>query len=150
MERLRYCSTVAAEEASLDGLAAGVPRNGGAWVYPKLRGLQADCGPAEGSQAKAEEETKTQAISTCRLSGAEDSAGCEICSKEFLLELIHHAAFPIRMIQTDNGSEFTNALLVVKSTKKTQADVALRVVEGGDGIMPVGVFGAAYPASRQK
>lgn len=46
-------------------------------------------------------------------------------AKEFLLELIRHAPFPIRMIQTDNGTEFTNALLVVKSTQKTLIEEAL-------------------------
>ena len=40
-------------------------------------------------------------------------------AKEFLMNLIRHAPFPIRMIQTDNGTEFTNALLVVKSKHKT-------------------------------
>ena len=31
------------------------------------------------------------------------------------MKLITHAPFPIRMIQTDNGVEFTNALIVVKA-----------------------------------
>ena len=36
-------------------------------------------------------------------------------SYQFLAELIKHAPFPIREVQTDNGAEFTNALLVVKA-----------------------------------
>ena len=46
-------------------------------------------------------------------------------AKEFLINLIRHAPFPIRMIQTDNGTEFTNALLVVKSKHKTLFEEAL-------------------------
>ncbi len=46
-------------------------------------------------------------------------------AKEFLVSLIRHAPFPIRMIQTDNGTEFTNALLVVKSKHKTLFEEAL-------------------------
>jgi transposase-like protein len=46
-------------------------------------------------------------------------------AKEFLMNLIRHAPFPIRMIQTDNGTEFTNALLVVKSKHKTLFEEAL-------------------------
>lgn len=37
----------------------------------------------------------------------------------FLEKLVKAAPFPIRLIQTDNGTEFTNALLVVKSKHKT-------------------------------
>ena len=44
---------------------------------------------------------------------------------DFLLELIQRAPFPIREIQTDNGSEFTNVLLVVKATHKTLFEEAL-------------------------
>jgi len=40
-------------------------------------------------------------------------------AQQFLLEFIKAAPFPVRMIQTDNGTEFTNALLLVKSTHKT-------------------------------
>lgn len=40
-------------------------------------------------------------------------------SKDFLEKLIRSAPFPIREIQTDNGTEFTNALLVVKAEHKT-------------------------------
>ena len=43
----------------------------------------------------------------------------------FLIELIQHAPFPIRAIQTDNGTEFTNALLVTKSRHKTMFEAAL-------------------------
>ena len=46
-------------------------------------------------------------------------------SKDFLLKLIRKAPFPIRMIQTDNGSEFTNALLVVKAKHKSAFEKAL-------------------------
>ena len=46
-------------------------------------------------------------------------------AKQFLDELIERAPFPIRMIQTDNGSEFTNALLVVKAAHKTLFEQAL-------------------------
>lgn len=46
-------------------------------------------------------------------------------AKEFLTSLIRHAPFPIRMIQTDNGTEFTNALLMVKSKHKTLFEEAL-------------------------
>ena len=40
-------------------------------------------------------------------------------SADFLKKLIMTAQFPIREIQTDNGSEFTNALLVKTSTHKS-------------------------------
>jgi len=46
-------------------------------------------------------------------------------AKDFLIRLIHHAPFPIRMVQTDNGTEFTNALLVVKSKHRTLFEEAL-------------------------
>jgi len=46
-------------------------------------------------------------------------------AKQFLDELVQAAPFPIRMAQTDNGAEFTNALLVVKSTHKTLFEAAL-------------------------
>ena len=46
-------------------------------------------------------------------------------AKKFMLELIQASPFPIRMVQTDNGTEFTNALLVVKSTHKTLFEEAL-------------------------
>jgi transposase-like protein len=46
-------------------------------------------------------------------------------SKDFLTKLIKRAPFPIRMVQTDNGTEFTNALLVIKSTHKTLFEQAL-------------------------
>ena len=50
-------------------------------------------------------------------------------SYKFLLELIKHAPFPIREIQTDNGSEFTNALLVVKAKHKTMFEAALEQLD---------------------
>jgi len=46
-------------------------------------------------------------------------------AKRFLIELIQVAPFPIRMIQTDNGTEFTNALLVTKSEHKTLFEQSL-------------------------
>ncbi len=46
-------------------------------------------------------------------------------AKDFLMKLIHRAPFPIRTVQTDNGTEFTNALLVVKSEHKTLFEEAL-------------------------
>ena len=44
---------------------------------------------------------------------------------QFLMNLVRKAPFPIRMIQTDNGTEFTNALLVTKSRHKTLFESAL-------------------------
>lgn len=44
---------------------------------------------------------------------------------DFLMKLIQAAPFPIRGIQTDNGTEFTNALLVTKSEHKTMFEEAL-------------------------
>lgn len=46
-------------------------------------------------------------------------------AKNFLEKLVKAAPFPIRMVQTDNGSEFTNALLVTKSKHKTLFEEAL-------------------------
>lgn len=46
-------------------------------------------------------------------------------SYQFLLKLIKNAPFPIREIQTDNGCEFTNTLLVVKAKHKTMFEAAL-------------------------
>ena len=46
-------------------------------------------------------------------------------AQQFLLEFIKAAPFPIRMVQTDNGTEFTNVLLVVKATHKTLFEQAL-------------------------
>ena len=40
-------------------------------------------------------------------------------ARRFLIELIKASPFPIRMVQTDNGTEFTNALLATKSKHKT-------------------------------
>lgn len=44
---------------------------------------------------------------------------------DFLNKLIRVAPFPIRTIQTDNGTEFTNALLVTKAKHKTMFEAAL-------------------------
>ncbi len=46
-------------------------------------------------------------------------------SKDFLLKLIDAFSFPIREIQTDNGTEWTNALLVKKAKHKTLFEQAL-------------------------
>lgn len=46
-------------------------------------------------------------------------------AEDFLKKLIKAAPFPIRLIQTDNGTEFTNALLVTKSEHKTLFESAL-------------------------
>jgi len=46
-------------------------------------------------------------------------------SKDFLLKLLNIAPFPIREVQTDNGTEFTNTLLVIKSKHKTLFEQAL-------------------------
>jgi transposase-like protein len=47
------------------------------------------------------------------------------CSKEFLEEMFEYFPFPVREVQTDNGTEFTNALLVVKAKHKTLFEKAL-------------------------
>lgn len=46
-------------------------------------------------------------------------------ARDFLEKLAGNAPFPIRMVQTDNGTEFTNALLVTKSKHKTLFETAL-------------------------
>jgi len=46
-------------------------------------------------------------------------------AKDFLIKLITTSPFPIRLAQTDNGSEFTNALWVTKSLHKTLFEQAL-------------------------
>jgi len=46
-------------------------------------------------------------------------------AKQFLIELIRKASFPIRLVQTDNGTEFTNALMVVKAKHKSLFEQAL-------------------------
>ena len=38
---------------------------------------------------------------------------------DFLKKLIEYFPFPIREVQTDNGTEWTNALLVKRATHKT-------------------------------
>ena len=50
-------------------------------------------------------------------------------SKDFLLKLIKQAPFPIREVQTDNGAEFTNRLLVIKSKHLTMFEKALEELE---------------------
>ena len=47
------------------------------------------------------------------------------CAKQFLDELIANAPFTIKMIQTDNGTEFTNALIVTTAKHKTLFEQAL-------------------------
>jgi transposase-like protein len=47
------------------------------------------------------------------------------CAKQFLDELYAHIKFPIREIQTDNGTEWTNALISVKAEHKTMFEEAL-------------------------
>lgn len=46
-------------------------------------------------------------------------------SKDFLEKLVKQAPFPIREVQTDNGPEFTNRLLVIKSKHLTMFENAL-------------------------
>jgi IS30 family transposase len=46
-------------------------------------------------------------------------------AKDFLMKFLEAAPFPIREAQTDNGTEFTNALLVTKSKHKTLFEQAL-------------------------
>lgn len=46
-------------------------------------------------------------------------------SKDFLIKLIDNFPFPIREIQTDNGTEWTNALLIKNATHKTLFEQAL-------------------------
>jgi len=46
-------------------------------------------------------------------------------SRDFLEKLIKRAPFPIREVQTDNGAEFTNRLLVIKSKHLTMFENAL-------------------------
>lgn len=50
-------------------------------------------------------------------------------SKLFLEEMFKYFPFPIREAQTDNGSEFTNALIVVKAKHKTLFEEALADME---------------------
>ena len=48
-----------------------------------------------------------------------------VSAKNFLEQLVQALPFPIRMIQTDNGAEFTSALLVTRSRHKTLFEEAL-------------------------
>lgn len=50
-------------------------------------------------------------------------------SKDFLKKLILNAPFPLREVQTDNGSEFTNRLIVTKSKHLTLFEQALMELE---------------------
>jgi len=50
-------------------------------------------------------------------------------SKLFLAEMFKYFPFPIREAQTDNGTEWTNALLVVKAKHKTLFEKALMDME---------------------
>ena len=50
-------------------------------------------------------------------------------AKLFLDEVLEVMPFPIRLVQTDNGTEFTNTLLVKKSTHKTLFEQALLDME---------------------
>jgi len=50
-------------------------------------------------------------------------------AKDFLYKLIQALPFPIREIQTDNGTEFTNALLVVKAEHKSLFEEALEKMD---------------------
>ena len=46
-------------------------------------------------------------------------------AKDFLMKLVINSKFPIRMVQTDNGTEFTNTLIVTKAKHKTLFEQAL-------------------------
>lgn len=50
-------------------------------------------------------------------------------SKDFLMKVLKNFPFPVREIQTDNGTEFTNALLCVKRTEKTLFEAALEEMD---------------------
>lgn len=50
-------------------------------------------------------------------------------SLDFLKKLILNAPFPLREVQTDNGSEFTNRLIVTKSKHLTLFEQALKELE---------------------
>jgi transposase len=50
-------------------------------------------------------------------------------ARDFLMKLVKNPHFPIREVQTDNGTEFTNALLVIKSKHKTLFEEALERME---------------------
>ena len=41
------------------------------------------------------------------------------------MKLVTNSKFPIRMVQTDNGTEFTNTLIVTKAKHKTLFEQAL-------------------------
>lgn len=50
-------------------------------------------------------------------------------SKDFLIKLILNFPFPIREIQTDNGTEFTNRLIANKTTEKSLFEKALEELD---------------------
>jgi len=50
-------------------------------------------------------------------------------AKDFLMKFLETAPFPIREVQTDNGTEFTNTLLVKRATHKTLFEQALLDME---------------------
>ena len=50
-------------------------------------------------------------------------------AKDFLMKLVTNSKFPIREVQTDNGTEFTNSLWVIKAKHKTLFEQALEDME---------------------
>lgn len=50
-------------------------------------------------------------------------------SKDFLMNLIKAFPFPIREVQTDNGTEWTTALLVKDKTSKTLFEKTLETMD---------------------
>ena len=50
-------------------------------------------------------------------------------AKDFLMKFLETEPFPIREVQTDNGTEFTNTLLVKRATHKTLFEQALLDME---------------------
>jgi len=47
------------------------------------------------------------------------------CARQFLDEFLSAVPFPVKRVQTDNGTEFTNALIVVTAKHKTLFEQAL-------------------------
>lgn len=50
-------------------------------------------------------------------------------SRQFLLNLVAHAPFPIREVQTDNGTEFTKRLIANDPDNKTSFELTLEWME---------------------
>lgn len=50
-------------------------------------------------------------------------------SKDFLYKVLSRFPFPVREVQTDNGTEFTDALLSIKKSEKTLFEQALSEME---------------------